>query len=165
MACATVGAVEALALTVKTAQFQDGATETVAPSVATQPGRCNYAAHIYSPLRTAGRRARAQGHIPHSVPGYSRKPPEARSVKHRVGGLFVSRHPPWRQPRGKWKVSLVNSHTNITSKRWHLCEMDLRFAFDYGGVPRNGTAGRKGRGSSSLGFYASFTCGLFLKPL
>ena len=25
--------------------------------------------------------------------------------------------PPWRQPRGKWMVSLVNSHTNATSKR------------------------------------------------
>ena len=29
-------------------------------------------------------------------------------------------HPPWRQPSGKWMVSLVNSHTNATSKRWHL---------------------------------------------
>ena len=25
--------------------------------------------------------------------------------------------PPWRQPRGKCMVSLVNSHTNATSKR------------------------------------------------
>ena len=30
--------------------------------------------------------------------------------------------PPWRQPRGKWMVSLVNSHANATSKRWHLWE-------------------------------------------
>ena len=36
--------------------------------------------------------------------------------------------PPWRQPRGKWMVSLVNSHTNATSRRWHLWEIDLRFA-------------------------------------
>ena len=36
--------------------------------------------------------------------------------------------PPWRQPRGKWMVSLVNSHTNATSKRLHLWEIDLRFA-------------------------------------
>jgi len=36
--------------------------------------------------------------------------------------------PPWRQPRGKWMVSLVNSHTNATSKRWHLWEIDLRCA-------------------------------------
>ena len=35
---------------------------------------------------------------------------------------------PWRQPRGKPIVSLVNSHTNATSKRWHLWEIDLRFA-------------------------------------
>ena len=38
--------------------------------------------------------------------------------------------PPWRQPRGKWLVSLVNSHTNATSKRWHLWEIDLRFALN-----------------------------------
>jgi len=36
--------------------------------------------------------------------------------------------PPWRQPRGKTMVSLVNSHTNATSTRWHLWEIDLRFA-------------------------------------
>ena len=38
--------------------------------------------------------------------------------------------PPWRQPRGKWMVDLVNSHTNATSKRWHLWEIDLRFALN-----------------------------------
>ena len=38
------------------------------------------------------------------------------------------RSPPWRQPRGKSMVSSVNSHTNATSKRWHLWEIDLRFA-------------------------------------
>ena len=38
--------------------------------------------------------------------------------------------PPWRLPRGKWMVSLVNSHTNATSKRWHLWEIDLRFALN-----------------------------------
>ena len=27
-------------------------------------------------------------------------------------------------------VSLVNSHTNATSKRWHLWEIDLRFALN-----------------------------------
>ena len=32
--------------------------------------------------------------------------------------------PPWRRPRGKWMVSLVNSHTNATSSRWHLWEVD-----------------------------------------
>ena len=34
--------------------------------------------------------------------------------------------PPGRQPRGRWVVSLVNSHTNATSKRWHLWEIDLK---------------------------------------
>jgi len=42
--------------------------------------------------------------------------------------FFPSSGPPWRQPRGKWIVSLVNSHTNATLKRWHLWEIDLRFA-------------------------------------
>ena len=36
--------------------------------------------------------------------------------------------PPWRQPRGKWMVYLVDSHTNATSERWHLWEIDSRFA-------------------------------------
>ena len=36
--------------------------------------------------------------------------------------------PPLRQPRGKWIVSLVNSHSNTTSQRWHQWEIDLRFA-------------------------------------
>jgi hypothetical protein len=38
--------------------------------------------------------------------------------------------PPWRQPRGKSMVSLVNSHTNATRIGWHLWEIDLRFALD-----------------------------------
>ena len=29
---------------------------------------------------------------------------------------------------GKQIVSLVNSHSNATSQRWHLWEIDLRFA-------------------------------------
>jgi len=32
------------------------------------------------------------------------------------------------QPRGKWMVSLVNSHTKATRIGWHLWEIDLRFA-------------------------------------
>ena len=36
--------------------------------------------------------------------------------------------PPWRQPRGKWMVSLVNSHTNATRIGWYMWEIDLRFA-------------------------------------
>jgi len=42
----------------------------------------------------------------------------------------LHRPPPWKQPRGKWMVSLVNSHTNATSKRWHLWEIDFRFALN-----------------------------------
>ena len=38
--------------------------------------------------------------------------------------------PPWRQSRAKWMVSLVNSHTNTTSMRWYLWEIDLKFALD-----------------------------------
>ena len=38
--------------------------------------------------------------------------------------------PPWRQPRGKWMVSLVDSNTNATSKSWHLWEIDPRFALN-----------------------------------
>ena len=38
--------------------------------------------------------------------------------------------PPWRQPRGKWMISLVNSHTNATLKRWHMWEIDLGFALN-----------------------------------
>ena len=30
----------------------------------------------------------------------------------------------------KWMVSLVNSHPNTTSKKWHLWEIDLRFALN-----------------------------------
>jgi len=40
------------------------------------------------------------------------------------------RNLPWRQPRGKWIIYLVNFHTNATSKRWHLWEIDLRFALN-----------------------------------
>jgi len=36
--------------------------------------------------------------------------------------------PPWRHPRGKSMVSLVNTHTNATRIGWHLWEIDLRFA-------------------------------------
>ena len=36
------------------------------------------------------------------------------------------RLPPWRQPKGKWMVSFVNSHTNTTSKGWHLWEIDFK---------------------------------------
>jgi len=40
----------------------------------------------------------------------------------------VSPSPPWRQPRGKSTVSLVDSHTNATFPRYHLRELDLIFA-------------------------------------
>ena len=61
-----------------------------------------------------------------------------RSLSLSLSGLLslVHRHslyivgPPWRQPGGKWMVALVNSHTAATSKRWHLWEIDLRFALN-----------------------------------
>jgi len=43
------------------------------------------------------------------------------------GGLNYC-SPPLRQPRGKWMVSVVNSHRNATRIGWHLWEIDLRFA-------------------------------------
>ena len=46
-------------------------------------------------------------------------------VHRRVGAAGVS-PPPWRQPRCKSIVSLVNSHTNATRIGWHLWEIDLR---------------------------------------
>ena len=45
--------------------------------------------------------------------------------------------PPWRQPRGKLVVSLVDSCTNATRIGWHLWELDLRFPL---GLPPEWTA-------------------------
>ena len=41
-------------------------------------------------------------------------------------GAAALQPPPWRQPRGKSMVSLVNSHTTATRIGWHLWEIDLR---------------------------------------
>ena len=35
-----------------------------------------------------------------------------------------SKRPLWRQSRGKWMVSLVNSHPNATRIGWHVREID-----------------------------------------
>ena len=40
----------------------------------------------------------------------------------------VNSPPPWRQPKAKSMISLVNSHTNATRIGWHLWEIDLGFA-------------------------------------
>ena len=50
--------------------------------------------------------------------------------KSRFGGEGIWRagEPPWRQPRGKSMVSLVNSHTNATRIGWHMWAIDSRFA-------------------------------------
>jgi len=63
---------------------------------------------------------------------------------------FVTSLPPWRQPRGRWMFSFVNSHTHATRIGWHLWEIDLRFA---PGLPpgRICTAARWIPGSASLG--------------
>ena len=47
-----------------------------------------------------------------------------------TGCMAQARPPAWRQPRGKWMVSLVNYHANATSKRWHLWEINLRFGLN-----------------------------------
>ena len=54
--------------------------------------------------------------------------PELKRVLARAGS--VPTPPPSRQPRSKWLVSLVNSLTNATSKRWRLWEIELRFALN-----------------------------------
>ena len=46
----------------------------------------------------------------------------------RVPCLVSTHTPPWRQPRSKWMVHSVNSHTNATRVGWHLWEIGLRFA-------------------------------------
>jgi len=59
--------------------------------------------------------------------------PEARPSRFRGAGCSLrleKSSPPWRQPRGKTMVSLVNSHANATRIRQHLWEIDLRFALN-----------------------------------
>ena len=69
----------------------------------------------------------------------------ARTGGGRSGGGNIGESPPWRQLRGKRVVSLINSHTNATSKRWHLWEIDLKFTL-------NSTPGWKSPFSSSLNY-------------
>ena len=52
----------------------------------------------------------------------------AKMVDRRVCKGIKFSSPPWRQPRGKLTVSLVNSNTNATKIGWHMWEIDLRFA-------------------------------------
>ena len=47
-----------------------------------------------------------------------------------VAAPLTHASPPWGQPRGEWVFFFVYSHTNATSKRWHLWEIDLRFALN-----------------------------------
>jgi len=66
--------------------------------------------------------------------------------------------PPWRQPRGKSMVYLVNSHTNATRIGWYLWEIDLRFAPGLPpGLARSNCAWtapeREGSGLGVAGFY------------
>jgi len=51
-----------------------------------------------------------------------------RSTPEGMSEVDAALSPPWRQPRGQWMVSLVNSHTNATRIGWHLWEIDLRFS-------------------------------------
>ena len=54
----------------------------------------------------------------------------ADKVQQRPRPVFRANYflPPWRQPRGRLKVSLVNSHTIATRIGWHLWKIDSRFA-------------------------------------
>ena len=66
--------------------------------------------------------------------------------------MFSFAHPPWRQPRGKWMVSLVNSYTDATPSRWHLWEIDFRFALNstpgWPGASRRRRCSRNGNRTS-----------------
>jgi len=59
-----------------------------------------------------------------------------RTVPTSQGYLFLAHphplqvHSPCKQLRGKWMVSLINSNANATSKKWHVWEIDLRFALN-----------------------------------
>ena len=48
-----------------------------------------------------------------------------KQIEQGEGKFLMNQEPPWRQPRGKWMVYLVNSHTNATRIGWHLCKIDL----------------------------------------
>ena len=61
--------------------------------------------------------------------------------------VWMDEGPPWRQPRGNSMFFSVNYHTNATSKRWHLWEIDIRFA---PGLPP-GWRGLDGRGTRGWG--------------
>jgi hypothetical protein len=56
---------------------------------------------------------------------------------------------------GKWMVSLVNSHTNATSERWHLWEIDLTFALkSIPGWPTGNTSAAHDAGEAGAGIWA-----------
>ena len=59
------------------------------------------------------------------------------------GGVGFSGTPPWRQPRGKLKVSVVNSRSDATRFGCHLLEIDSSFtpASPQGGCTPRPTAG------------------------
>ena len=64
----------------------------------------------------------------HCLPSHLAETPtgECEAVAAKENELCLT--PPWRQPRGKWIVSLANSHTNAISQSWNLWKIDLRFA-------------------------------------
>ena len=73
-----------------------------------------------------------------------------RQVSPQAASSPLRPNPPWRQPRGKSMVSLVNFHTNATRIGWHLWEIDLRFA---PGLPPGRSPAKQslGRHARSLG--------------
>ena len=54
---------------------------------------------------------------------------KSRRGRRKTCSRMLNPRPPWRQPSDRWMVSF-NFHTNATSKRWHLGEIDLRFALN-----------------------------------
>jgi len=52
---------------------------------------------------------------------------DASSVRSDVTSSIKILSPPWRHPRGKLMIPLVNSHTNTTRIGWHLLEIGPRF--------------------------------------
>jgi len=58
----------------------------------------------------------------------SRCPPRRPGCSTTQNSLLLLKTPPWIQPRGKWMVSLDNSHTNTTRIGWNMWEIGLRIA-------------------------------------
>jgi len=91
--------------------------------------------HVALPRRARPCCARAGSAPLRSVPGrpagrffWRRRCGRTRDPARRRAASCPTANPPWRQPRGRWIVSSVSSHTHATRIGWHLWETDLRCA-------------------------------------